>query len=62
MSADVLQTINEKFKALLAGFKLDPRVALGVMAGVAALLAICVDMLFERWSRWLHRWQQRSVE
>ena len=31
-------------------------------AVIVALLAICVDMLFERWSRWLHRWQQRSAD
>jgi len=31
-------------------------------AAIVALLAICVDMLFERWSRWLHRWQQRSAD
>ncbi|MBU9811531.1 ABC transporter permease [Rahnella sp. C60] len=30
-------------------------------AVIVALLAICVDMLFERWSQWLQRWQQRSV-
>ncbi|MBU9847778.1 ABC transporter permease [Rahnella ecdela] len=31
-------------------------------AVIVALLAICVDMLFERWSLWLQRWQQRSGE
>ena len=48
MSADVLQTINEKFRALLAGFKRDPRIALGLMAGVAALLAISAVMYLWR--------------
>ena len=47
-AADVLQTINEKFRALLAGFKLDPRVALGLMAGVAALLATSAVMYLWR--------------
>ncbi|ADW74640.1 MULTISPECIES: ABC transporter permease [Rahnella] len=31
-------------------------------AVIVALLAICVDMLFERWSQGLQRWQQRSVD
>ncbi|MCM2445248.1 MULTISPECIES: ABC transporter permease [unclassified Rahnella] len=31
-------------------------------AVIVALLAICVDMLFERWSHGLQRWQQRSVD
>ncbi|AZP51866.1 ABC transporter permease [Rahnella aquatilis] len=31
-------------------------------AAIVALLAICVDMLFERWSQGLQRWQQRSVD
>ncbi len=31
-------------------------------AVIVALLAICVDMLFERWSLWLQRWQQRSAD
>ncbi|MBU9849190.1 ABC transporter permease [Rahnella aceris] len=30
-------------------------------AVIVALLAICVDMLFEHWSHGLQRWQQRSV-
>ncbi|AEX52893.1 membrane component of an ABC superfamily osmoprotectant transporter [Rahnella aquatilis CIP 78.65 = ATCC 33071] len=31
-------------------------------AVIVALLAICVDMVFERWSHWLQRWQQRSAD
>lgn len=38
----MLQTINNRFITLRDGFKLDPRVALGLMAAVAAVLAISV--------------------
>lgn len=38
----MLQTINDRFKTLLGGLKLDPRLALGLMAAVAALLAFSV--------------------
>ncbi|MET3054461.1 flagellar basal-body MS-ring/collar protein FliF [Pseudomonas alkylphenolica] len=38
----MLQTINNRFIALRDGFKLDPRVALGLMAAAAAVLAFSV--------------------
>ena len=38
----MLQTINDKIKPLLSGIKLDPRLGLGLMAGVAGLLALAV--------------------
>ena len=38
----MLQTINDKLKPLLGGVKLDPRLGLGLMAGLAGLLALAV--------------------
>lgn len=38
----MLQTINNRFRALREGFSPDPRLALGLMAGLAAVLAISV--------------------
>jgi len=44
----VLQTIKEKVSASTAGFKLDPRLGLFAMAGVAAVLAVGISLYLWR--------------